>query len=248
VHEARAPSIRHTSTMVKQERNIHCGVCGKTYVDPTAAQNHARKHPMTRQPLVMVVPKPPATGGVQSAKNQSVTTPKGIGQVNPSSSQHPPPNQSAGERPNAGKTSLGKPQVTVLPKAGRPSQEQKARSTPSEDKVVEWVRARAKPEITCGWCPNSKFGSKKALVKHRTKAHPAVYQCLCSVVLDYKTMSKHLKVVHRESGRERRRKIMRSLRKKYTTAAKNNISAGPPVDPELSDEGEEGSSSDSDGG
>ncbi|KAF9779527.1 hypothetical protein BJ322DRAFT_360406 [Thelephora terrestris] len=34
---------------VKKERNIHCTTCGRTYADPIAAQNHARKHPEIQQ-------------------------------------------------------------------------------------------------------------------------------------------------------------------------------------------------------
>jgi len=221
--------------MVKQGRNIHCTVCGKTYVDPIAAQDHARKHPRTQQPLVMVVPKPP---GIQSTINQSVTA-EGTGQVNPSSSQHPPPNQSAHERPNVGETSHGIPQVTSLPKAAK-------------------QKARAKPKIICRRCPNSKeFRNKNAFMKHKRKVHPTIYQCpVCVVVLDHKTMWKHLKVVHKENGRKRRRKIMRRLRRRWVTPVRNrgqNVPAGPPVDPELPDddynsssEDEEGSSSDDD--
>lgn len=66
--------------MAKNKKNIYCTVCGKRYFDPIAAQivrtyntaiqflaerfmtsdilQHARKHPQTQQPLVLVVPQP----------------------------------------------------------------------------------------------------------------------------------------------------------------------------------------------
>lgn len=97
--------------MVKQERNIHCAVCGKTYADPTAAQNvraplrvhsfsrgsdflsqHARKHNGGGQEALAVVsPQPTGAVGAQQT-TLPIPTAGNIGTAHPPPSQRTPLN------------------------------------------------------------------------------------------------------------------------------------------------------------
>lgn len=97
------------SVMVKQERNFHCAVCGKTYADPAAAQDHARKHISGgRRALAAVAPQPTGTAGVQQT-TPPITTAGNIGTAHPpSSSQRAPPNPLVGSTPKRPKTSREK--------------------------------------------------------------------------------------------------------------------------------------------
>ncbi|KAF9779528.1 hypothetical protein BJ322DRAFT_1113333 [Thelephora terrestris] len=96
----------------KQERNIHCTLCGKAYFDPVAAKRHAKKHHVRAQlALALVAPQSAAAKPKGRTLLSSDPCPVRL----PSSSQHAPPNPSVHMRPSARDIVLNIRQVAAPP-------------------------------------------------------------------------------------------------------------------------------------
>jgi len=222
--------------MVKQERNIYCTICGRTYVDPVAAQNHLQKHNVgAQQAFVTVVPQfPRSTVGAQQTMTSLITTTGATDAAHTLSlPSHARPNPSGDVRRNTRDTT---PQVAAPPR-------------------VRMTRSGTGPEkLCCPWCPHlKKFRTKANLKWHRKTYHATIYKCSrCRTEMGKNGMWKHMRDVH---GATRRKRTMRKLRKRYanTTNDRNQSipnapTTGPPYDEGLPlSEDEESLSSDDEG-